>query len=127
MIARIWHGSVPTAKSDKYHEYLFKTGLKDYTKINGNMGVYLLKRKEGDLSHFFTLTFWSDTEAIKKFAGNDFERAKYYPDDKLYLTEEEPFVSHYEIVEISPLRNMANPSEKFRLELFQYKPILFYK
>ena len=37
-------------------------------------------------------------EAIKGFAGEDVEVAKYYPEDKEFLLEFEPKVVHYEVV-----------------------------
>jgi hypothetical protein len=43
------------------------------------------------------LTFWEDTEAIKRFAGDDYSMAKYYDFDSDYLIEMEARVRHYEI------------------------------
>jgi hypothetical protein len=43
------------------------------------------------------LSLWESLEAIKRFAGDDYEKARYYPDDKNFLIELEPTVSHYEI------------------------------
>ena len=99
MIARMWHGKVPLEKSGEYHAYLLQTGLKDYQSVTGNQGVFLLKRQEGNLTHFYTLTFWDGWEAIKKFAGKDIEKAKYYPEDKDFLLELEPKVTHFDVLE----------------------------
>jgi heme-degrading monooxygenase HmoA len=99
MIARSWHGSVPSAKANDYHQYLLATGLKDYAAVKGNRGVVLLKREEVDITHFQTLTFWNSIEAIKEFAGEDYEKARYYPEDKDYLLEFELLVTHFEVLE----------------------------
>ena len=99
MIARKWHGMVPSEKAEDYHAFLLKTGLKDYAAVEGNRGVFLFKRTEGNITHFDTLTFWDDIEAIKRFAGNDYEKARYYTEDKDYLSEFEEFVTHYEVME----------------------------
>lgn len=99
MIARLWHGRVPEEKSKSYHRYLIETGLNDYKKVKGNQGVFLLKRNEGEVSHFYTLSFWDSIESIKKFAGEDYDKARYYPEDKDYLLEFEPKVSHWEVLE----------------------------
>lgn len=99
MIARMWHGKVPKEKSEAYHKYLIKTGLHDYEKIEGNKGVFLLKNDENNIVHFYTLTFWDDKSAIKKFAGENYEKARYYPEDKDFLLEFEPFVTHFEVLE----------------------------
>ncbi len=102
MIARKWHGRVPAEKAEAYHKYLLKTGLKEYASITGNRGVFLLTRKEGDITHIDTLTFWDDIEAIKRFAGEDYEKARYYPEDKDFLFEFELHVIHYDVWESLP-------------------------
>lgn len=99
MIARTWHGRVPAAKADAYHEYLKRTGLPDYKATPGNRGVQVLRRIEGDEAHFFLLSFWESLESIRAFAGDDLERARYYPEDSEYLLELEPTVTHYEVLE----------------------------
>jgi heme-degrading monooxygenase HmoA len=103
MIARIWHGVTPSSKADQYLEYLNKTGIPDYRASEGNQGVYVLRRIEANQAHFLLLTLWESLEAIKLFAGPDFEKAKYYPEDDEYLVEREPTVDHYE-VEAKPER-----------------------
>ncbi len=99
MIARIWHGVTPAEKAGEYVEYLKKSGLADYKATGGNRGVYLLQRIEGDQAHFITLTFWISKDAIREFAGDDIEQARYYPEDSNFLLEMEPLVRHYEVVE----------------------------
>ncbi len=98
MIARIWHGVTPVSKADEYVEYLNKTGIPDYAATEGNRGVYLLRKIEGEQAHFITLTFWDSKQAIEKFAGQDIEKAKYYPEDAQFLLEFEPLVQHYEVM-----------------------------
>jgi hypothetical protein len=48
------------------------------------------------VTHFLNLTFWDDFDAIKRFAGEDDGRARYYDFDPEYLIEMEPHVEHYE-------------------------------
>jgi heme-degrading monooxygenase HmoA len=99
MIARTWHGVVPAEKADAYHQYLLNTGLPDYQQTPGSLGVYILRRTEGDRAHFLLLTLWESLDAIRAFAGPDVERAKYYPEDEAFLLEKEPTVTHYEVLE----------------------------
>ncbi|MDL1912720.1 antibiotic biosynthesis monooxygenase [Chloroflexi bacterium CFX6] len=98
MIARIWHGITPKSKADEYVEFLNKTGVKDYRTTEGNLAAYVLRRIEGEQAHFLTLTFWDSVESIKKFAGEDYEKARYYPEDKDFLLEFEEKVAHYEVM-----------------------------
>jgi heme-degrading monooxygenase HmoA len=98
MIARIWHGITPASKADEYVEFLQQSGVRDYQATEGNYGVHLLRRIEGDQAHFLILTFWDSVESIKRFAGEDYEKARYYPEDEEYLLEFEESVIHYEMV-----------------------------
>ena len=98
MIARIWHGRVPTAKAEAYRDFLNRKAIPDYRAVPGNLGVYILERREGEVTHFITLTFWEDLEAIRRFAGDDPEKAKYYDEDRDFLLEFESRVQHYEVV-----------------------------
>jgi heme-degrading monooxygenase HmoA len=98
MIARMWHGRVPSSKAQAYRQFLNQRAIPDYQSVAGNLSVHILERSEGQITHFITLTFWKDIEAIKAFAGDDAELAKYYPEDRDFLLEFEPKVIHYEVV-----------------------------
>jgi len=97
MIARIWHGVTPAAKADEYLGYLNETGVPDYRATEGNRGVYVLRRIEGEHAHFLTLSFWDSIDDVKRFAGPDPDAAKYYPADEEFLLGFEPTVEHYEV------------------------------
>ncbi|HEY1435258.1 MAG TPA: antibiotic biosynthesis monooxygenase [Thermoanaerobaculia bacterium] len=98
MIARLWHGAVPSEKAEAYQRHLERTGLPDYRATPGNRGVSVLRRLEGGVAHFLLVSLWEDTASIRAFAGDDLERARYYPEDEEFLLELEPAVTHYEVV-----------------------------
>src|SRR2546429_1835368 len=98
MIARTWHGMTAASKADAYLEVLEETGLKEYRDTPGNKGVIVLRRRDGDRTHFLLITFWESFDAIRRFAGPNPERAVYYPEDKEFLLEFEPTVTHYDLV-----------------------------
>ena len=104
MIARTWHGRVPSAEADAYHRYLCETGLPGTRGLPGNLGVLIQRRVEGDVAHFLFTSFWSSRDAIRAFAGEDIEQARYYPRDSEFLLELEPTVTHYEVIELQGLR-----------------------
>ena len=99
IITRIWHGRTRAEHADEYLEFLIKTGVRDYKATPGNLSVEILRRREGDICHFWTVTKWDSFENIKKFAGEDYEKARYYEEDKQYLLEFEPHVIHCETFE----------------------------
>lgn len=110
MIARLWHGAVPEARADAYYAYLLRTGLLDYQRTPGNRGVSVLRRVQDGVAHFQLLTFWDSYAAIEAFAGPDYERARYYPEDAGFLLELELNVIHYEVLLplAAPVTNPAN-------------------
>ena len=105
MIARTWHGIVPESKSEEYHNYLLRTGVIDLEAVKGNLGVFILKRSENDNAHFQMISLWNSYESIKKFAGEDYNIARYYPEDKNYLIKLEKFVTHYDVLYSSSEQN----------------------
>jgi hypothetical protein len=108
MIARTWHGRVPASRADAYYQYLLRTGLADYQSTPGNRGVLVQRRIEGDVAHFSLTTLWDSVAAIKRFAGEDYEVARYYPEDDDYLLEREPFVTHAEALMVAfPAEGMS--------------------
>ncbi len=98
MIVRMWHGRVSTAKAAAYRDFMNAQAIPDYRSVKGNLSVHILERAEGAVTHFITLTFWESLEAVKGFAGENVEAAKYYAEDKDFLLELEPKVLHYEVV-----------------------------
>jgi heme-degrading monooxygenase HmoA len=98
VIARTWHGRVPTGKADAYQSFLERVAVPDYESTPGNRGVLLLRRADGDLTHFVFVTLWDSIEAIRRYAGEDPERARYYPEDDDFLLEKEELVTHAEVV-----------------------------
>ena len=99
MITRIWHGKTKTEHSDEYLNYIEETGIKDYKAIEGNISAKILKRIDGNICHFMTVTEWDSFESMIKFAGKDYKKARYYPEDKQYLLDFEENVIHYETFE----------------------------
>lgn len=96
MVARMRNGRAPASKA--YREFVTGRAIPVYQSAEGNLSVNILKRTEGDVTRFITLTFWKDMESIKGFAGKNVEVPQYYPEDKDFLLEFEPSVVHYEVM-----------------------------
>lgn len=114
MIARKWHGMVPKAKKEAYFDYLKRTGLHDYGAVKGNLGLQVLQKDESDITHFHLITFWESVEAIKRFAGEQYEKARYYPEDGDFLLEFEPLVEHFEVLNTFDNNSGFNLADYFR-------------
>lgn len=98
MISRTWHGRVRAAQADDYLDFLHRSGLADYRATPGNRGVLVLRTIEGEVAHFTLITFWDDYDAIRRFAGDDYERARYYAEDDAFLLEKEEHVVHADVL-----------------------------
>jgi heme-degrading monooxygenase HmoA len=98
LIARVWHGVTLAAKADAYAEVLERSGIRDYRATPGNRGVYVLRRIQGERAEFTLITLWDSVDAIRRFAGDDYEKARYYPEDHDFLLEFEPFVVHHDVL-----------------------------
>ena len=77
--------------------FLQRRALPDYRSIPGNLAAWILRRDDGDVTHFTIVTHWESAQAIAAFAGADISRAKYYPEDSNFLLEFEPTVQHSEL------------------------------
>ena len=97
-IARIWRGRTLAAKSDEYQTYLDTSGISKIRATPGNLGVTVLRRNDGEKTEFLVMSVWESVDAIKKFAGDDYQKTVILPRDREYLLEVEPNVLHYEIL-----------------------------
>lgn len=104
MITRTWHGRVRAADADEYLEYLHRTGLADYRATPGNLGVLVHRTFVEDVAHYTLITFWDSFDAIRAFAGDAYERARYYPEDDRFLLAKEERVLHAEVVAMDGMR-----------------------
>ena len=99
MIARRWHGRIPVSKAEDYLKLMMDVGLADYHSTEGNRGAWCLHRLDGDEVHVEMFTLWDDLDAIRRFAGDELTKAKYYDFDRDFLIELEPEVTHFEVIE----------------------------
>ncbi len=81
--------------ADRYIAYVEATGIRDYQATPGNLGAHILRKDLGDRTEIITLTFWESWDAIRAFAGDSPEVARYYPEDDEFLLERPERVEHY--------------------------------
>ena len=100
MIFRKWTGRIRTTDADTYIQYSRDTGGDEYAATEGNLGYQILLRDLGDgSSEVSTVSWWRDLDAVKRFAGEDYERAVYYPEDDRYLLERPDRVEHHDVID----------------------------
>lgn len=100
MIARMWRGWVADEKAAAYIAYVTETGLAGYLATAGNRGAQLLSRRLGDgRTEIVTLSWWESLDAVRAFAGDDVDVARFYPEDDEYLVDRETTVSHFDVAD----------------------------
>jgi heme-degrading monooxygenase HmoA len=97
MIARIWRGAVRSQDGDAYARYMRETGVAGYAGTPGNRGVWMLRRDIDGRTEFVMFTLWDSLDAVKGFAGEDYETAVFYPEDDRFLVERDLTATHYEV------------------------------
>jgi heme-degrading monooxygenase HmoA len=102
MIARIWRGWAPQARADDYQRH-YETDVSDHLKaISGFRGAQLLRRDDGEEVVFTSITWFSDLDAIRGFAGDDYEQAVVEDAAREALTRWDERVSHHEVAAFVP-------------------------
>jgi hypothetical protein len=96
-ILREWRGEIRRSERDAYVAYIRGTGIVDYRKTAGNLGaVIAVNDLDDERSEVVTLSLWESWDAIRAFAGDQPELARYYPEDDRYLLKRPLNVKHYD-------------------------------
>lgn len=98
MIARTWRGATKAENSERYLEYLHRTGFAGFRNTPGSRGAMGLRRVADGRAEFLLISLWDSYEAIRRFAGEEIDRAVFFPDDERFLIERDESVSHYDVV-----------------------------
>ena len=101
MISRIWHGYTTLENADRYEELLrdeIFIGNRD-RHIHGFQEIQLFRRDLNDEAEFVTIMWFASVEAIKAFAGTDYEVAVVPPKARALLSRFDERSQHYEVRE----------------------------
>ena len=98
MISRLWHGWTTREKADAYEELLRTKILPGIHRVDGYLGAYLLRRDAEDGVEFATLTLFESMDAVRAFAGEDYEVAVVPPEARKLLSKFDQTSKHYETV-----------------------------
>ena len=98
MIVRTWRGRTTPARADAYPRHFHHNVLPELRGIAGFLGADLLKEEKDGVVEYFVLTRWASLDAIKAFAGEDYENAVVEPEAVAALDDFDKTVRHYEAV-----------------------------
>jgi antibiotic biosynthesis monooxygenase (ABM) superfamily enzyme len=97
MIARVWRGVTAAEDGAAYAAYIEETGTTNARKLPGSRGTLVLRRTDGDRTEFQTVILFDSLADVRAFAGDDIEKAVFYPEDDRYLIDRDLGVTHYEV------------------------------
>jgi heme-degrading monooxygenase HmoA len=98
MISRLWHGWTTRANADAYEALLRDEVLPGIHRVKGFKGAHVLRRDGKDEVEFVTLTMFDSIEAVKEFAGEDYEVAVVLPEARKLLARFDARSAHYQMV-----------------------------
>ena len=103
MIARIWHGWTTRENAEAYEKLLRGEILLEIAHRNmpGYKGAELLVREAGDEIEFITLLRFDTLDAVRIFAGEDYEMPVIPPDARKLLKRFSERSRHYKIVSLN--------------------------
>jgi heme-degrading monooxygenase HmoA len=97
MIARHWTGATRREDAEAYERLLRETVLPGLDGIEGYQGGYVLRRDIGDEVEFVVVNLFASLDAVRAFAGPDYETAVFEPEARRLLSRAEPRALHFEV------------------------------
>ena len=99
MIARVWRGWTSPENADAYEKLLREIVYPGLQNINGYQGGYILRSSQDgkEETEFVTVNLFESLEAVKAFAGADYETPVFEPEARRLLSKVEPIARHYEV------------------------------
>jgi heme-degrading monooxygenase HmoA len=99
MISRVWHGWTTPDNADAYEKLLKQeifVGIAE-RRIAGYQGIQLLRRALEDEVEFVTIMWFDSLEAVRAFAGDDYEAAVVPPAAQALLARFDARSQHYQV------------------------------
>jgi heme-degrading monooxygenase HmoA len=97
MIARVWRGWTKPENANAYEKLLRQVVYPGLQKINGYQGGYILRQDGKEETEFVTVNLFASLDAVKAFAGADYETPVFEPEARRLLSKVEPIARHYEV------------------------------
>src|ERR1700722_16186917 len=96
MIARIWRGWAPRERAGDYQRHYESEVSGHLRAVSGFRGADLLRRDEGTEVMFTSITWFTDLQAVRDFAGDNYEQAVVEDDARAALSRWDEQVCHHE-------------------------------
>jgi len=97
MITRVWHGWAPASGANAYQEHFEGEVLPNLEGVPGFRGAQLWRREQAGQVEFVAVTTFDSIDAVRRFAGPDYERAVVEPEARRVLSRFDERCAHYEV------------------------------
>ena len=97
MIARVWKGWTKIENADAYEKLLREVVYTELQDIIGYHGGYILRHDGMEEIEFVTVNLFESLDAVKAFAGPDYEVPVFEPEARRLLSKVEPQARHYDV------------------------------
>ena len=98
MIARIWRGWALQVTADDYQRHYETDVSRHLQSVNGFCGARLLRQDHGPEVMFTSVTFFTSVDAVRGFAGEDYEQAVVDEPARRALSRWDERVCHHDVV-----------------------------
>jgi antibiotic biosynthesis monooxygenase (ABM) superfamily enzyme len=95
MITRLWRGWTASEHGDAYERFLLTELFPSMRDISGFRGAEVLRRDDQDEVAFVTLTRFDTLDAIRAFAGEDYETPVLEPTARALLSRYDQRAQHF--------------------------------
>jgi heme-degrading monooxygenase HmoA len=92
----MWRGWAHADQADRYEWHYRSEVVATLGQVPGFRGARLLRRRLGEETEFVSLTLFDDLDAVRGFAGPDYEIAVVAEEARKVLIRFDERVSHYE-------------------------------
>lgn len=96
MITRVWRGWTAAEDADAYERFLLTELFPSLQQIPGFIGAEVLRRPDQDEVAFVTLTRFDSLDAIRAFAGDDYNVPVLEPTARALLSRYEEHAEHFD-------------------------------
>jgi antibiotic biosynthesis monooxygenase (ABM) superfamily enzyme len=97
VIARLWHGWTSRENAAPYERFLREHMFPSMQRVPGFLGAELLRRDDAGEVAFVTITRFESYDAVREFAGDDYERAVIEPEARALLSRHDERSEHFEV------------------------------
>jgi heme-degrading monooxygenase HmoA len=98
----MWRGWTASANADAYERFLRSELFPEVAKLPGFVGARILRRPVVGEEEFVTLTMFESLDAVRAFAGEDYETPVIEPEAQRLLSRYERRAVHYAAVDFTP-------------------------